>query len=457
MRVRRFPLWSLLAVVLVVALLVGSGVFSSSPPTAAERAASIESVLRCPSCEDLSVADSSAPTAATVRATVLSQVQAGRSDQQIESYLVARYGSSIVLDPPASGLSLLVWLLPLLVGLAAVAGAVVVVVRRRRSPDGTDGSGPVAGLDADALAEQRRFLDQSLADADAEYLAGDLSDKDYLALRRRDMARLAAIDARLGGRTAPDPGAPSGPAGEPVPAVERSPAGRPSPAPTFASATAVTVVERPTESDDPGTDAVGDELPAGVAAGRPRARRSRRSSWFLAGAVGAFAAALILAVTLFASNRAPGQTITGSITLSQGQQTAQTLSEAATEVNNGELGQAAQLYQSVLTKHPDNEVALAQLGWLEYETGAHGESAALIDDARTKLDRAVQLDPTDYAARLYLGTFLLDQDHDAAGAVAQYRDFLADRPPSSLVAQAAPEVRQAFEKAGLPVPAQVGS
>jgi cytochrome c-type biogenesis protein CcmH/NrfF len=70
MRSRRFPLWTLLGVVLVVALLIGSGVFSSAPVTNAERAASIESVIRCPSCEDLSVADSSAPTAVTVRATV---------------------------------------------------------------------------------------------------------------------------------------------------------------------------------------------------------------------------------------------------------------------------------------------------------------------------------------------------------------------------------------------------
>ena len=35
---RRFPLWTALGVVLVVALIVGSGVLSSSPPTAAQRA-----------------------------------------------------------------------------------------------------------------------------------------------------------------------------------------------------------------------------------------------------------------------------------------------------------------------------------------------------------------------------------------------------------------------------------
>jgi len=44
------------------------------------------------------------------------------------------------------------------------------------------------------------------------------------------------------------------------------------------------------------------------------------------------------------------------------------LAQAATEEDDGNLAQAADLYQSVLDSHPDNEVALAQLGWLEFET-----------------------------------------------------------------------------------------
>jgi cytochrome c-type biogenesis protein CcmH/NrfF len=57
MKGRRFPLWTAFGVVLVVALIAGSGVLSQQPPTAAQRAVAIESALRCPSCEDLSVAD----------------------------------------------------------------------------------------------------------------------------------------------------------------------------------------------------------------------------------------------------------------------------------------------------------------------------------------------------------------------------------------------------------------
>ncbi len=44
----KFPWWTVLGIVLVVSLVIGSGALSSSPPTAAQRAAAIDSVVRCP-------------------------------------------------------------------------------------------------------------------------------------------------------------------------------------------------------------------------------------------------------------------------------------------------------------------------------------------------------------------------------------------------------------------------
>ncbi len=426
---RRFPLWTLLGVVLVVALIAGSGVLSSTAPTAAERAASIESVIRCPSCEDLSVASSSAPTAVAVRATVRELVGEGRTDAQVEQYLEARYGSTIVLDPPASGWSLLVWVLPVACGVLAAVALTVVLVRRRRIGNGDD---PLAGNSDPGLVEERRdFIARSLADADAEFLAGDLSDRDYLSLRRRDMRRLAALE----------PAATGAPA-----ATVTADAAAGSGASTGASSppVAVAVAERPEPAPTP------DEVHV-----TPSRTRGRRSWWFLAGAVASFGGALVLAVILFSSSRLPGQTATGSIALNSAQQTARTLDQAATLENEGQVGEAAQLYQSVLTAHPTNVVALAQMGWLEYQTGTQGASASLLADARSMLERAVALGPGDYAAHLYLGTILLDEDGNAAGAVEQYRDFLADDPPHAVVTQAAAELRTAYGRAGVALPSQV--
>ncbi|HEY7917728.1 MAG TPA: cytochrome c-type biogenesis protein CcmH [Acidimicrobiales bacterium] len=438
MTIRKFPLWSVLAVVLVVALVVGSGVLRSAPPSASQRALAIESVVRCPSCEDLSVATSSAPTALTVRSTVRQLIAEGRTDQQVKDYLVARYGPAIVLEPPASGWSLLVWLLPLLGGLVATAAVAGVLVRRRHAvdagPAGGDGTEP---LDGAALEERRRFLRLSLADADAEYLAGDLSDKDYLALRHRDMLRLAALELRtaeVNGADAVSPTRDVIVADPLVGAGGSAPGGR--------------------------SGATADRAPAGpagqeVAPASKRGRRSRRSRWYLGGAVAAFGAALVVGVSLFATNRLPGQTPTGSVSLTQDQLVAQSLTRAAALENQGQAGQAAQLYQSVLDGHPSNEVALAQLGWLEYQTGRSGGSASLIGDARAKLNQAVRLDPGDPAARLYLGTVLWQRDGNAVAAAEQYRRFLADGPPPAIVDQAAPLVRQVYQAVGLPVPPQV--
>jgi cytochrome c-type biogenesis protein CcmH len=427
----RFPLWIVLGVVLVAALVIGSGVLNTTPMTPAQRAVAIETGIKCPSCEDLSVANSSAQTAVFVRNSVRQLIGEGKSDQQIQAYLVSRYGSAIVLVPPASGWSLLVWLLPLGGGAAAVTILAIVLVRKRRNgaDDPVEAAREEASLDAGASADQldarRQFLEQSLADAFAEHRAGDLSDQDYQTLRRRDTARLAALDLRM----------------------------------VDGSDVAVLVGGSETtgaDAEEPVTTASTEPLVASTpTTSAPGARRSRRQRFLITGATVSFGAALVLVVALFAASRLPGQTPTGNPTLSQQAQIQQSLAQAATLENQGQSGEAAQLYQKVLTQDPQNEVATAQLGWLEYNTGVQGKSASLIADARAKLDQAIRLNPTDYAARLYLGTVILDQDNDAAAAVAQYQAFLADNPPAALLQQAATILRQAYTQAGAPVPAAV--
>jgi cytochrome c-type biogenesis protein CcmH/NrfG len=171
--------------------------------------------------------------------------------------------------------------------------------------------------------------------------------------------------------------------------------------------------------------------------------------------VTAFAAAAALGVSLVATHRLPGQTVSGSISLSRQQQVVEQLDQAATEENTGHYGLATQLYQKVLGADPSNEVALAQLGWLEYETGIAGSDPSLAASGQAKLERAVSLVPTDYAAHLYLGTVLAAHRGEAKAAVAQFGDFLADHPPASVVAEAAAVLRRTYALAGVPLPASV--
>lgn len=121
-----------LLAVLAAALLVGSGVGQGGHQTPAQRASALDAGIRCPSCEDLSVAQSSASTAVAVRHEVLQLVRRGESDQEIEDALVGQYGTAILLRPPTSGLASLVWIVPAVAGFAAAAALGVLFWRRSR-------------------------------------------------------------------------------------------------------------------------------------------------------------------------------------------------------------------------------------------------------------------------------------------------------------------------------------
>jgi cytochrome c-type biogenesis protein CcmH len=147
----RVGLWVLLAVALGTALAIGAGGGHGSPSTPAQRAASLDGELRCPSCDDLSVADSSAASAVAIRQLVLADTEAGESQASIVSYLQSRY-PGILLRPPASGIEGLVWYAPI-AGFVVAAVAVVVIFRRRQS----------APASATPAEEDRRLVSEALS------------------------------------------------------------------------------------------------------------------------------------------------------------------------------------------------------------------------------------------------------------------------------------------------------
>jgi cytochrome c-type biogenesis protein CcmH/NrfF len=118
--------------VLAVALLIGSGIFSATPQTPAQRAARIETDVRCPSCTDVSVAQSNESTALAVRHQILRMVEQGDSTAQIDDTLLAQYGQTILLVPPSTGGFALIWILPIALAAGAVIAVGVLFVRRSR-------------------------------------------------------------------------------------------------------------------------------------------------------------------------------------------------------------------------------------------------------------------------------------------------------------------------------------
>jgi len=153
-----------------VALAVAAARGPSAPPTFAERVRSVAAELRCPVCQNLSVADSPSELARQMRGEIGRRLNAGQAPGEIRAYFVSRYGRWILLTPSAGGLGLVVWAAPVL----AVAGGGVVAFtvlrrRRRRIPNGDEdsdeppGSEP-GGADARLTGEERARIERELAE-----------------------------------------------------------------------------------------------------------------------------------------------------------------------------------------------------------------------------------------------------------------------------------------------------
>ena len=71
--------------------------------------------IRCVVCQGETIADSPAEVAGDLRRLVREKVAAGESGDAIKAYLVSRYGEVVLMHPPLSGATALLWFGPLLI------------------------------------------------------------------------------------------------------------------------------------------------------------------------------------------------------------------------------------------------------------------------------------------------------------------------------------------------------
>jgi cytochrome c-type biogenesis protein CcmH len=73
-----------------------------------------------------------------LRREVREMIARGDSDEQIKTFLTARYGDFVLYDPPLTARTLLLWAAPGLLVFLTVGVVVRTVLRRSREPIGDD-------------------------------------------------------------------------------------------------------------------------------------------------------------------------------------------------------------------------------------------------------------------------------------------------------------------------------
>jgi cytochrome c-type biogenesis protein CcmH len=121
-------------------------------PALEARARALSTELRCMVCQNQSIDDSDASLAADIRVLLRERIVAGDSDDQVRNFLVARYGEFILLKPPFSWHSAILWIAP---SAALFCGGLLAWYGyRRRQPV------PVVPLDANEVAALQRLTSE---------------------------------------------------------------------------------------------------------------------------------------------------------------------------------------------------------------------------------------------------------------------------------------------------------
>jgi cytochrome c-type biogenesis protein CcmH len=149
---------------LSLALLLGAGAaagytleeFEFDSPEQQQAFRDLIGELRCLVCQNESLSGSQAELAQDLRQEVYNMMRAGKSEDEILDFLVARYGDFVLYDPPLKPSTYVLWFGPfVLIGIAGVFVARA-LLRKKAAPE------------RDMTEEERERLRSLLATTDDE-------------------------------------------------------------------------------------------------------------------------------------------------------------------------------------------------------------------------------------------------------------------------------------------------
>jgi cytochrome c-type biogenesis protein CcmH len=110
----------------------GTFVAPLADPVLEARAKALQKELRCLVCQGQSIDESNAALATDLRRLIRQQIQGGQSDDDIKSFLVARYGAFVLMKPPVREDTFFLWFGPAMLVFIGVGVIGVTVSRSRR-------------------------------------------------------------------------------------------------------------------------------------------------------------------------------------------------------------------------------------------------------------------------------------------------------------------------------------
>lgn len=158
-----FPRFLLISTLVLLFSVFLSACAEERPLTLEERAQSIDKQLICPYCPAETIDQAQVPQAREMRSFVREKLAEGWTDQQILDYFSApeRYGTRVLAEPPKSGPTLTIWLLPPAGFL--LAGVILFFVLRSMRK-GSVSEDPPAAAGSEELTDYLQRVDAQIAE-----------------------------------------------------------------------------------------------------------------------------------------------------------------------------------------------------------------------------------------------------------------------------------------------------
>jgi cytochrome c-type biogenesis protein CcmH len=191
-RLRRFP-WAVVSTVAMAAVLVA---LVATYRPGSDPATEIGSLIRCPVCQGVPIADSPSPMARDMMEVLRQSLADGATRQDAIDTLLGAYPGSLLLEPSVSASTIALWLVPLL---ALVAGAGLAITVRRGSQSRRPGG------ERREVEIRLGQVESDLSDLAIQVAGGEIDPEAARHLREAYQAELEEARADLAATTAPEP------------------------------------------------------------------------------------------------------------------------------------------------------------------------------------------------------------------------------------------------------------